>query len=107
MWEVYGDQGECDSLGTASAEGTGGVSLSRRNPRRDANEKALVAGWQAIGAKVYRVSGKGLPDVLVLHRGILRGFEIKTAKGRLTEHQGEWPVIRTMDEALKAIGCVR
>ncbi len=80
------------------------MSLSRRNPRRDANEKALVAGWQAIGAKVYRVSGKGLPDVLVLHRGILRGFEIKTAKGRLTEHQGEWPVIRTMDEALKAIG---
>ncbi len=83
------------------------MSLHRRNPRRDGNERALVAGWRAVGAKVYHVSGKGLPDVLVLHRGVLRGFEIKTATGRLTEHQGDWPVIRTMDEALKAIGCVR
>lgn len=82
------------------------MSLSRRNPRRDANEAALVAGWRAIGAEVWCVSGKGLPDVLVRFRGHLHGFEIKTATGKLRESQGSFPVIRTMEEALRAVGAV-
>lgn len=75
--------------------------------RRDANEPALIAGWRAIGAEVWQVSGTGLPDVLVRFRGHLHAFEIKTATGALTEHQGDFPVIRSMDEALNAIGAVR
>jgi hypothetical protein len=107
LWEVYGGQSQCNSVGTASAERDGGVSIHRRNPRRDANERALVAGWRAIGAEVWLLSGKGLPDALVRFRGVLHGFEIKTAKGRLTEHQGDFPVIRTMDEGLRALGVIR
>lgn len=90
---------------TARCEGDT-VSLSRRNPRRDANEGALVAGWRAIGAEVWRLSGTGLPDVLVRFRGVLYAFEIKTKAGRLTEHQGDFPVIRSMEEGLQAVGAV-
>ncbi len=75
--------------------------------RRDANEKALVAGWRAIGAEVWQVSGTGLPDVLVRFRGRLHAFEIKTATGTLTEHQGDFPVVRTMEDGLREIGAVR
>lgn len=94
------------SAAGVAAERDGGVSLHRRNPRRDANEQALVAGWRAIGAQVWFVSGKGLPDVLVRFRGVLHAFEIKTAKGKLRDTQGEFPVIRTMEDALQAIGAV-
>ncbi len=75
--------------------------------RRDANEPALIAGWRAIGAEVWQVGGTGLPDVLVRFRGVLHAFEIKTATGRETEHQGAFPVIRDMESGLKAIGAVR
>lgn len=75
--------------------------------RRDANEPALIDGWKAIGAEVWQVGGQGLPDVLVRFRGVLHAFEIKTAVGKLTEHQGDFPVIRTMDEALRAVGAIR
>lgn len=74
--------------------------------RRDANEPALIAGWRAIGAEVWQVGGRGLPDVLVRFRGHLYGFEIKTAKGRETENQGDFPIVRSMDEALVAVGAV-
>lgn len=74
--------------------------------RRDTNEPGLIAGWRAIGAKVWQVSGTGLPDVLVRFRGRLYAFEIKTAKGTETENQGDFPIIRTMEQGLQAIGAV-
>lgn len=74
--------------------------------RRDANEGSLIAGWRAIGAEVWQVSGTGLPDVLVRFRGRLHAFEIKTVKGRETEHQGDFPIIRNMEDGLQAIGAV-
>lgn len=74
--------------------------------RRDQNEPGLIAGWRAVGAEVWQISGTGLPDVLVRFRGTLYAFEIKTAAGTLTEHQGNFPVIRTMDQGLLAIGAV-
>ncbi len=83
------------------------MSLSRRNPKRDANEAALVAGWRAIGAEVWHLSGRGLPDVLVRFRGVLHAFEIKTATGKIRASQGAFPVIRDMEAGLKAIGAVR
>ncbi len=75
--------------------------------QRDANEPVLIAGWRAIGAKVWQVGGKGLPDVIVFFRDRYFCFEIKTAMGKLTPNQGEFPVIRTMDEGLEAIGALR
>lgn len=75
--------------------------------RRDANESALIAGWRAIGAQVWQVNGgDGLPDVLVRFRGVLHAFEIKTAAGKLQPKQGEFPIIRDMEEALQAVGAV-
>lgn len=76
--------------------------------RRDANEPALIAGWKAIGAQVWQVNGgEGLPDVLVRFRGVLHAFEIKTATGKLKPKQGEFPIIRSMEDGLQAIGAVR
>lgn len=87
------------------------MSLSRKNPRRDANEKGIVEALEAVGAAVFRLSGAGVPDLLVHFRGRWQPLEIKTKTGRLTRRQvearfnaGPIPVARTADEALKAIG---
>lgn len=80
------------------------MSLSRRNPRRDANEAAIVDALRRVGAEVWRLSGKGLPDLLVRHRGRYEAAEIKTAKGKETAHQGSFPIWRTVADALGAIG---
>lgn len=83
------------------------MSLHRRNPRRDANEGDICEALASVGAEYWKLSGKGLPDVLVRFRGRLHAAEIKTLKGRLTKHQGAFPVWRTADEALAAIGAIR
>lgn len=87
------------------------MSLHRRNPRRDANEPAIVEALEAVGAKVKRLSAAGVADLLVLFRGRLFLLEVKTAKGRATLAQDEtsadgWPVVtvRTEIAALLAIG---
>jgi hypothetical protein len=83
------------------------VSLSRQNPRRDANEPDIVQALEAVGAEVWRLSGTSLPDLLVRFRGVLYAGEVKTANGRLRASQGAFPVWRTVQDALKAIGAVR
>lgn len=85
------------------------VSTHRWGAKRDAAEKGLVAGLQAVGAEVTRISGKGAPDLLVAFRGRLYAFEVKSKSGKRTEAQevSQWPIVRTMDEALKAIGACR
>lgn len=76
--------------------------------RRDSNERAICAGLKAVGAEVWYISGGfGLPDILVRFRGTLHAFEIKTATGTLKPLQGAFPIIRTMDEGLRAIGAMR
>ncbi len=77
--------------------------------RRDANEKAIVAGLRALGAHVTPISGVGAPDVLVAFRGRLYAFEVKSVKGTRTAAQelSQWPIVRSMDEALKHIGAIR
>lgn len=74
--------------------------------RRDSVEKSIVEALRAIGADVTPVSGKGAPDLLVRFRSALWGFEVKAAKGARTaaQQRTQWPVIRSVDEALKAIG---
>ena len=77
--------------------------------RRDSNEAAIVKALEALGAQVTRISGKGAPDVLVRFKGTLHGLEIKSAKGRQTEAQlaTDWPIIRSVEEALAVIGVQR
>lgn len=89
------------------------VSLHRRNPRRDANEPAIVDALEAVGAKVKRLSAAGVADLLVMFRGRIYLLEVKGRKGRPTEAQDEtladgWPVttVREPRAALKAIGAV-
>lgn len=76
-----------------------------RAHRRDANEQAIVDALVAVGAHVTRLSGKGAPDILVKFRG-LYAFEIKTKKGKRTDAQedSQWPIVRSVEEALYAIG---
>jgi len=77
----------------------------------DANHKAIRQGLEAIGATV---DGKCPLDLLVGFRGRTYLLEVKTAKGKLRASQqaflGRWQghaaVVRTLDEALQAIGAV-
>lgn len=93
----------------------------RRAAKRDANESAIVAALEAVGATVTRINAGGVPDLLVGHRGRTYLLEVKAplgprggiGDGHLTDEQEEWwetwrggrPVIvRTPAEALAAIG---
>jgi hypothetical protein len=90
--------------------------LYRRNAKRDANEPAIIAALKRVGAKVYPVSGEGLPDTTVLFRGVVYLIEIKTDKGKLTPAQVKFfeenadtktiGVVRSDIEALKFIGAI-
>jgi AmiR/NasT family two-component response regulator len=84
----------------------------RRKP--DANQKAIVDALEAVGARIFDLSGVGggCPDIAVLKpnkRDVVL-MEIKTDKGDVNETQRrthqEWPVVvvRTVEEALRAIG---
>lgn len=74
--------------------------------KRDANEKPITKALRALGADVTPVSGEGAPDILVRWQGHLWGFEVKSATGKRTEAQVEtnWPILRSVDDALRAIG---
>lgn len=61
----------------------------RRAAKRDANEREIVSTWEAMGAYVESVSGPGLADTLVHHKGRLFRAEVKGAKNGLTEKQVE------------------
>lgn len=45
--------------------------------RRDGNEGEIVGALRAVGATVAKLSGDGIPDLLVEHRGVLYLVEIK------------------------------
>jgi hypothetical protein len=80
--------------------------------KRDIAEKPIVDALSAVSAIVIRHSGKGEPDLFVLSRGIWRAGEVKTDDGALTPAQVEscagrlWPIWRTVDDALRAIGVI-
>jgi hypothetical protein len=72
------------------------VSLRRSNPRRDGNEKAIVACLRKRGFSVSYVSGAGLPDLVVGYRGTEHTppqcwlVEVKQPKGRFKPAQVKW-----------------
>ena len=74
--------------------------------KRDRNEREIVLALRAVGAEVWRLSVPGGPDLLVRRAGRIWCFEVKTAKGTRTAAQAltQWQVVRTIDEALRAIG---
>ena len=87
------------------------MSLSRRNPRRDDTEKAIVDALQAIGCTVRRLSGRGVPDLAVYHwREGWRLLEVKSATGELTLAQLEtyrvapFLIVSNVSEALAIFG---
>lgn len=83
------------------------MSLNRWNPKRDAAEPAIVQALESVGAEVWKVSGTGLPDLLVRYRGVLYAGEVKTGKAKLRASQGAFPVWRSISDAMTAIGVER
>lgn len=57
--------------------------------KRDKNERPIIDAWEALGAYVESVSGPGLVDTLVHHKGHLFRAEVKGAKRGLTPKQVE------------------
>ena len=93
------------------------MSLYRRAPRRDRNEREVIDALAAMGAAVLPLSGAGVPDLLVAYRTRLYLLEVKVSRGTLTEaqeatvaslgHVGvQVHVVRTAEDALKAIGAI-
>ena len=77
--------------------------------RRDRVEKSIVEALRKAGGHVTRISGQGAPDVLCSYRGTLYAFEIKGKSGTQTTAQvaTNWPIVRSVDEALMAIGAIQ
>lgn len=88
------------------------MSLWRRAAKRDQVEPAIVDALERAGCRTWRLSR---PFDLLVHRaGVWHVLEVKGRAGRLTEAQqrdlaGNLPVhvVRTPDEALRAVGAVR
>lgn len=87
--------------------------------RVDANQSAIVGALRDVGASVQHLHevGSGCPDLLVGFRGINVLLECKDGKKApsaqaLTRHERGWhlhwngqvAVVRSVDDALKAIG---
>jgi len=94
------------------------VSLPRYAARRDDHEPLIIKALEDCGCSVEKLSQRGVPDLLVGvatqhgRRNLL--IEIKRPRGRLTADQVEWRarwrgqyvVVRTVDEALRAVGVI-
>jgi hypothetical protein len=84
--------------------------------RIDSNHNEIVEALRDIGASVTSMAavGMGFPDLAVGFRGRNYLLEIKGPKGELNDYQrafhGMWKgrisVVRTADEALRAIGAI-
>jgi hypothetical protein len=86
-----------------------------RAARIDANQPEIVAALRAVGAKVQclQAVGQGFPDILALFCGEIYLLEIKAPGGKLTADERRWhdawgcaAVVRSVDEALAAIGAI-
>lgn len=94
----------------------GAEEVSRRAAKVDANQDAIVSALRAAGASVQSLAaiGKGCPDLLAAFRGQMYLMEVKRERKKPNELQEKWHaawegivfVVRTPDEALRAIGAL-
>lgn len=92
--------------------------MGKRMPhfgKRDAVEDEIVKALRGLGAQVYRLSQKGLPDLIVNFKGASYLMEAKGKKGKLTPSQVElhrtWQgapihIVHSVAEALLVIGAI-
>jgi hypothetical protein len=84
--------------------------------KTDANQAEIVQALRDVYCSVlllHRV-GQGCPDIAVGYQGSVYFLEIKTDKGKLTPREqefmdgwrGHYAIVRTPDEALRAIGVI-
>lgn len=88
----------------------------RRAARVDANQAEIVEALRQAGASVQllHMVGQGCPDLAVGFRGANFMLEIKQDRGKLTaeeyvwlsEWRGQAKVVRSPEEALRAIGAL-
>ncbi len=73
--------------------------------RRDANEGEIIEALEAVGAQVWQISGRALPDLLVWRQGRPIVMEVKTAKGKQKPSQvgTPWPIVRSAQEAVALV----
>jgi hypothetical protein len=90
----------------------------RRAAKRDANEGAIVAALEAAGCVVARLSGVGVPDLVVARQGRVWLLEVKDGSKppsaralnpeqiKFHERWSEAPlfVVTSVDEALASMG---
>jgi len=87
---------------------------TRYAAKTDANQAEIVQALRDVGASVLVLSrvGQGVADLAVGIRGETFFLEVKTDKGKLTPREqefmdgwrGHYAIVRTPEEALRAIG---
>ena len=91
--------------------------MTRRRGRVDFNQPEIVQALRDVGAQVTSMAdlGNGVSDLLVSFRGEWTVMEIKDGTGKLTPDERAWiedarapvTVVRSVDDALRAIGAIR
>lgn len=87
----------------------------RYNAKRDSNEGDIVDYLRKAGCSVERISGTGIPDLLVGLHGLNLLMEVKVPGKKLRESQEEWHmewkgqrvIVETVDEAAAVIASYR
>ncbi|KKL50575.1 hypothetical protein LCGC14_2304080 [marine sediment metagenome] len=88
--------------------------MPRWDAKVDANQPSIVQALRDAYCSVLPIHrvGQGAPDLAVGYQGGTYFLEIKTDKGKLTPAEiefmdawrGHYAIVRTVDEALRAIG---
>ncbi len=81
----------------------------------DANQAAIVKALRQVGVSVQSLAtiGKGCPDLVAADDETTWLIEVKGEKGKLTDDQVKWfdewrgvvHIVRSVDDALKLVGC--
>jgi len=88
----------------------------RRAAKKDVNHNAIVRALRDVGASVFETHqlGGGFPDICAGFRGQTFLLEVKHGREWLTPAEREFfdpwrghaVIVRTVDEALRAIGAI-
>lgn len=87
------------------------MSINRYNAQRDSNEPEIVKAYESLGCSVHRISGTGVPDLLIGYKGFCEVAEVKGKKGKLTKDQikfesefnGEYRVVREFEDVINHV----